>query len=99
MMNLSVPTLRYYDDVGLLININRDSKGNRIFDDNDIEALNLIRCLKDSGMKIKDIKYFMDLCRLGNKTLKDRLDFFKKQELVINSEIKKLKKITEYDKI
>lgn len=92
MMNLSVPTLRYYDDVGLLININRDSKGNRIFDDNDIEALNLIRCLKDSGMKIKDIKYFMDLCRLGNKTLKDRLDFFKKQELVINNEIKKLEK-------
>lgn len=90
LMNLTVPTLRYYDDQGLLINVKRDNSGNRIFDQKDIDALILIDCLKSSGMKIKEIKRFMDLCLLGNDSLEDRLEFFKKQELTIKAEIKKL---------
>lgn len=101
LMNLSVPTLRYYDDEGLLINIKRDSNGNRIFNQKDIDALILINCLKNSGMKIKEIKSFMDLCLLGNDSLKQRLAFFKNQEIVINNEIKRLQKtidLIEYKK-
>ena len=73
MMNLSVPTLRYYDDEGILINIKRDNAGNRIFDDSDVEALKIINCLKQSGLKIKEIKEFMDLCRQGNSSLKKKI--------------------------
>lgn len=90
LMKLSVPTLRYYDDEGLLINVKRTETGNRMFDKKDIDALILIDCLKSSGMKIKEIKKFMDLCLLGNDTLEKRLEFFKKQELTIKEEIKKL---------
>ena len=92
MMNLSISTLRYYDDIGLLIDVKRDDAGKRIFDTKDIEALNLIECLKNSGMKIKEIKDFMDLCKLGNETLNERLDFFKHQELVIEEQMVKLQK-------
>ena len=90
MMNISVSTLRYYDSVGLLINVSRNESGNRVFDSKDINSLILIECLKASGMKIKEIKEFIDLCLLGNDSLKDRLEFFKKQEQVIDQEIKKL---------
>lgn len=90
LVKLSVPTLRYYDNEGLLINVKRDDIGNRIFDQKDIDALFLIDCLKNSGMKIKEIKSFMDLCLLGNDSLKERLEFFKKQELTIKEEINKL---------
>lgn len=89
-MKLSVPTLRYYDDQGLLLNVKRDSSGKRIFDEKDIDALILINCLKSSGMKIKEIKNFMDLCLLGNDSLEERFEFFKKQELTIRDEIEKL---------
>lgn len=91
-MNLSVPTLRYYDDEGLLINVKREANGNRVFDDNDIEALILINCLKSSGMKIKEIKDFMDLCKLGNDSLAQRLEFFNKKEQDILMEMEALEK-------
>lgn len=90
LMNLSVPTLRYYDDEGLLINVTRDSSGNRVFNQKDIDALILINCLKNSGMKIREIKSFMDLCLLGNDSLNERLNFFKNQEKVIKKEMEKL---------
>lgn len=92
MMKISVPTLRYYDEEGLLINIKRDKNGNRVFEEKDIDVLNLINCLKNSGMKIKEIKYFIDLCRLGNDSLNERLEFFKNQEEVIQKQIEKLQK-------
>ena len=66
MMNISVSTLRYYDSVGLLINVSRNESGNRVFDSKDINSLILIECLKASGMKIKEIKEIIDLCLLGN---------------------------------
>lgn len=90
LMKLSVPALRYYDNEGLLINVKRDNTGNRIFDHKDIDALILIDCLKNSGMKIKEIKNFMDLCLLGNDSLEQRLEFFKKQELSMKEEMEKL---------
>lgn len=92
LMNLSISTLRYYDIEGLLINVKRDSSGKRIFEEKDIDTLILIECLKNSGMKIKEIKTFIDLCLLGNDSLKERLEFFKNHEIAITNEIKKLKK-------
>src|SRR5574344_934032 len=90
--NLSVPTLRYYDQEGLLIDIKRDNGGKRIFDDKDLEALTLIECLKNSGLKLKEIKEFMNLCRLGDSTLDERYKFFINQEANIHKEIERLNK-------
>ncbi len=92
MMNLSVPTIRYYDEEGLLPNVKRDNNGNRIFDEIDIRTFTMINCLKQTGLKIKEIKAFMDLCKLGNDSLKDRLDFFYEQERKIIDQIKELNK-------
>lgn len=90
MTDLNVSTLRYYDKEGLLPNIKRDKNSIRKFDKGDLNALLLIDCLKNSGMQIKEIKDFMDLCLEGNKTLEKRLDFFKKQEVVIKEKIDEL---------
>lgn len=72
MLNLSISTLRYYDKEGLLIDLKRDKSGLRIFNDQNIEALKLIECLKKAGMQIKDIKEFMYWCSLGSKTISKR---------------------------
>ncbi len=90
MTDLNVSTLRYYDKEGLLPNIKRDKNSIKKFDKGDLNALLLIDCLKNSGMQIKEIKDFMDLCLEGNKTLEKRLDFFKKQEVVIKEKIDEL---------
>ena len=65
---LSISTLRYYDKHGLLQNIDRSNGGIRKFDDKDLEALRIIICLKTSGMKISEIKQFMDWCSKAKET-------------------------------
>lgn len=69
---LTVYALRYYDTEGLLPFIERDPAGNRYFSDNDIDWVALIRCLKKTGMPIKQIKRFIELCLEGDGTLDTR---------------------------
>ena len=49
-------TIRYYEKVNLIAPIKRNTQGNRVFDDKDIEILNLIKCFRHLGMSIHDIK-------------------------------------------
>lgn len=89
---LSISTLRYYDKHGLLQNIDRSNGGIRKFDDKDLEALKIILCLKISGMKISEIKQFMDWCSKGDTTIDKRLNMFYEQEKNINKQIDILNK-------
>lgn len=86
---ISVSTLRYYDRNGLL-SVNRTSGGIRIFSEKDLESLRIINCLKDSGMKICEIKQFMDWCLEGDSTIEKRYRMFCEQEDNIKKEISKL---------
>ncbi len=73
-MNLTAYTLRYYDKEGLLPFVERDSAGNRLFSDNDIEWLGLICCLKNTGMPIKQIRRFIQNALEGDHTLESRVE-------------------------
>lgn len=92
MFNLPIPTLRFYDKEGLLLDLERDSAGIRKFNDKTIEALRVIECLKKSGMQIKEIKEFMHWCSLGDKTIAKRKAMFLAQKENIEQEIKELEK-------
>lgn len=90
LTKLSISTLRYYDAQGLLPNIKRDKEGNRDFDQQDINTIKIIECLKTSGLKIKEIKKFMNWCQEGDATIEKRLELFQEQEKNIKQEIEKL---------
>ncbi|KAA8821256.1 MerR family transcriptional regulator [Bifidobacterium vespertilionis] len=51
-------TLRYYEDAGLLTDVGRTETGQRVYRDCHIGQLGSIRCFKDAGMSIEDIKLF-----------------------------------------
>lgn len=78
-LNVAPSTLRYYDKEGLLPFVERSDSGIRLFKDSDMEGLRVIECLKKTGMSIKDIKVFMDLCQLGDATINERLALIDKQ--------------------
>lgn len=86
---IPISTLRYYDKNGLL-SVNRTDGGIRVFDKEDLEALRIINCLKNSGMKICEIKQFMDWCSEGDSTIEKRYNMFCEQEENIKKEISKL---------
>ena len=76
MTGLSIPTIRYYDKEGLLPDLQRKESGYRIFSEQDLEAIDLIECFKESGLTIREIRHFMSLVRQGDGTLAERLEIF-----------------------
>ena len=79
-MKTSIPTLRYYDNLGLFPNLKKNKSGNRVFSEEDIEVVRIIKYLKKSGMQLSEIKEFIEWCKTGDSTLDKRLNLFKNQK-------------------
>ncbi len=92
MLNIPVHTLRYYDSEGILMFVERDSVGRRVFKETDFIMLNTILCLKSAGMSLKDIKQYIEWCIEGAPTLQQRYDLFKEQKKIVESQIEELQK-------
>ena len=61
MMDFTEHTVRYYTNMGLLP-CERDGANRRIFNDESINLLQGIKCLKGCGLSIEEIKQYSDLC-------------------------------------
>ncbi|AIQ43673.1 MerR family transcriptional regulator [Paenibacillus sp. FSL R7-0297] len=85
---LSQYTLRYYEREGVLPVVARDANGNRCFDDEDLELISLICCLKDTGMAIADIKQFIALSKEGVSALPDQRRLLQEHKVHIDEKIK-----------
>lgn len=92
-LNLPVHTLRYYDSEGLLMFVERDSAGRRVFKDTDFIMLNTIMCLKSTGMALKDIRQYVEWCAEGASTLQERYDLFVEQKKIVENQIAELQKV------
>ncbi len=91
MSNLPISTLRYYDKEGFFPNLKR--KGNiRYFSGNDLEAIRIIECLKQSGLEIKDIKQFFIWVSEGPLSYSKRKELFEHRKAAVKEEIKQLEK-------
>jgi DNA-binding transcriptional MerR regulator len=89
LLGVSAYTLRYYDKEGLLPNVERVN-GRRIFREKDLAWLKLLNCLKNTGMPLKDIHTYLELCQLGDSSLQDRLDIVLKHKQSIEDQIASL---------
>lgn len=88
---LSAYTLRYYDKVNLFPHLQRDENNIRIFCDADIEWINLVQCLRKTGMSIEAIKLYVELNQQGESTLNERYQIICKQEYILLDQIDKIK--------
>lgn len=91
ILNLAPSTLRYYDKEGLLPFVERSGGGIRLFKDADYEMLQIINCLKQTGMPLKDIKLFIQMAVKGDETINERLQLFVKQRETVKKQIEELK--------
>ncbi|CAI6062179.1 MerR family transcriptional regulator [Cohnella sp. JJ-181] len=69
---LTEHAVRFYTDKGLVPSVQRDKNNIRMFDEQSINWLHGIKCLKQSGMPIEDIKTYVDLCLEGDSTIPQR---------------------------
>ncbi|MFC4337266.1 MerR family transcriptional regulator [Salininema proteolyticum] len=66
-------TLRYYEKIGLLQGIGRTSTGQRRFSEHDLWLLEMLKCLRDTGMPVAEMREFADLVRAGDQTGPERV--------------------------
>ena len=63
-LNLSIDTLRYYEKMGLIKEINKVN-GKREYSEENIKDLKFILCMKSAGLSLKDIKKFLKYYEQG----------------------------------
>jgi DNA-binding transcriptional MerR regulator len=83
----SLETLRYYERIGLLDDIDRAPSGHRRFHDEDLEWLSVLRCLRDTGMPIAQMRRYAELARCGDGTLAERMDLLTEHEFNVQAKI------------
>ncbi|KQO05450.1 MerR family transcriptional regulator [Paenibacillus sp. Leaf72] len=102
---LPASTLRYYEEVGILPVVNRNSGGRREYSEEILEWLELIIALKNTGMTIEEIKAYTDLILQGDETLDARKDFLSAHKMKVEKSVlqtqlhleKIIRKIAIYD--
>lgn len=90
LLGISIYTLRYYEQLGILDHVERDAHGWRQFSREDILVLNTVECLKQTGMPLKEIKYYVDLVAQGLPTVAERLQMFEKQQAKVDKQLAEL---------
>ena len=83
----SLDTLRYYERIGLLDPVERTSSGHRRFDEDDLEWLEVLRCLRDTGMPIAQMCRYADLARGGEATFAERLGLLTEHDAAVQERI------------
>ena len=90
LLNMSEHTVRYYTDMGLVPTLKRDKNGNRLFDENSKNWLIGIKNLRGSGMSIKAVKDYVDLCLQGESTLEKRYEIIIEQKMQLEKQLKEM---------
>lgn len=95
LLGVPASTLRYYDQEGLLPFVERSSGGMRMFHDSDYEWLQIIECLKKTGMPLKDIREFVRMAMQGDETIEARLKMMIKQREAVQKKLEELQQTLE----
>ncbi len=69
---LTYDTLKFYCNERLIPNVKRNKSNYRVFDDNDINWIKSLSCLKSCGMSIAEMKEYLDLCLKGETSIPER---------------------------
>ncbi len=91
-LNVSEHTLRFWAKSGFFPFVKRDKNNIRLFSDNDLEWVRIVICLRSVGIDNKSVKKYIELCILGDKTIKERYLIIK------NTKDKALKQLKELQK-
>ena len=87
---LSRDTLRYYEKIGLIRQLEKDNSGRKKYSEKDIEWIEFLKRLKTTKMSLKDIGRYAELRYAGDQTSGERKKLLTKQLEKITKEIEKL---------
>ncbi|MGY6157369.1 MerR family transcriptional regulator [Paraburkholderia graminis] len=66
--NTNVPTIRYYEEIGLLPHAQRAANGHRYYQDSDLKRLTFIKRCRDFGFPIEQVRELVKLFEDGDRS-------------------------------
>jgi DNA-binding transcriptional MerR regulator len=94
---LREPTLRYYEDIGLIGPVARDaSSGHRRYRDGDLDTLQALACLRAMGVGIEDMRTYQANRERGQAAAADQRDPLLRHAERIEAEVATLRAHLEY---
>lgn len=88
---VKVPTIRYYEEMGLLAEVERTSGNQRRYDKAGLERLSFIRHARDLGFSIEAISSLIELQDHPDRSCKTATDIAVSQLADVRGKIKRLK--------
>lgn len=89
-------TLRYYESIGLIEGIKRNSAGKRLYSELDLKWLEVINRLRATGMSISKMREYARLRRMGDATITERKNIMNDHLNTIERELEVLLEAKEY---
>lgn len=81
--------------LGLLPDVAKTRGGIRDYGERDLETLNIIECLKQTGMPLRDIMQFITWCTMGDQTIQNRHQMFLQRRDIVMKQLTQIKKTLE----
>ena len=93
---LTYDALKFYCNEGLIPNVKRNKSNYRIFDDNDINWIKSLSCLKKCYMSINEMKEYLALCLKGKSSIPLRQDILNLKLSELENKKKELEEAIEF---
>lgn len=93
---LTADTLRYYERIGLIPPVHRNSSGNRDYTEEDCRWVSFIKCMRNAGLSIEILLEYVTLFRQGDETRKVRKELLIEQRRQIVERIDELQSTLSY---
>jgi len=94
---LTPDTLRFYEKKGLIGPIKKTSGGIRNYDEDDLNRISFIKCMRDAGLPVEVLRQYMMLYDQGDETIEARKALLKEQREILKQKIEKMQ--TAYEKL
>ena len=89
--NLPASAIRYYEEIGLLENVEHKNGYHRIYDESHVDRLNAIECFKKARLPLKEIKLFFEYEKDMKNNSQKIVEMMNAQTNATEKEIKNLK--------
>lgn len=91
MTGLNYDTLKFYCNEGLIPNVKRGKNNFRLFDDNDINWIKSLICLKKCNFSLKEMKTYINLFLKGKDSILERKQMLLEHRKQVEQQIESLK--------
>lgn len=91
-VGLSAYTLRWYEQVGLIDPVPRDTARRRRYRASDVERLNLLTKMRATGMPVRDMISYVEMIRRGDSTRQERLMLLEAHRYAVLKQIDELQR-------